>query len=170
MFIAENRKYDLHSTIYVNTIGKIENAEPMFLYMNNAFIALLKTAAKSREITYASQSISFDSHYFRSALKFFYSNGFTSPLSLLVIFDSYRHSGNIFNTLMAHFAEVLPAKGGNEKKWISEYLNVRHNWLRHYSDKNISVSIYRTKCFLNEVNNSNWYLELPMHSQKIYNS
>jgi hypothetical protein len=51
-----------------------------------------------------------------AACEWFKKNGFTLPLSMLVIYDSYIHSGGIRNDLRKRFAEWVPAEGRNEKK------------------------------------------------------
>ena len=60
----------------------------------------------------------FDKRYFQPAMQWADTNEFTLPLSALVIYDSFIHSGSILDFLRKRFPEVPPAKGGNEKTWI----------------------------------------------------
>lgn len=57
-------------------------------------------------------------------------NGFSLPLSALVIYDSFIHSGSILYFLRKRFHEMPTAKGGDEKTWIRQYVGVRQNCLR----------------------------------------
>jgi len=49
------------------------------------------------------------------AQQWFDENGFTLPLSMLVIVDSLLQSGSMLWFLRQRFREVPPAKGGREK-------------------------------------------------------
>jgi hypothetical protein len=48
------------------------------------------------------------------------------PLSMLVVYDSFIHSGSVPMFLRKRFIERPPANGGDEKKWIGSYVEVRH--------------------------------------------
>jgi hypothetical protein len=66
------------------------------------------------------------------AKKWFADQGFTLPLSLLIILDSFLQSGTIPRSLQGRVDQRMPVEGGDERAWIGEYVRVRHEW---YSDK-----------------------------------
>lgn len=130
---------------------------------NEPFKDLLRRAGNEDPIMRATQDKFFDQVYFQPAEKWADANGFTRPLSMLVIYDSFIHSGRILDFLRARFAEVPPAKGGDEKKWISQYAETRHKWLSTHSSSDLRASSYRTKDLAREIARGNWDLSnLPM--------
>ena len=89
--------------------------------------------------------------------------GWSLPLSMLVIYDSYIHSGSIPQKLRKLFGEYPPAKGGDEKKWIISYVDVRHQWLKYHTNPILQRTIYRTQCFKDQIDQDNWTLDkLPI--------
>ena len=64
------------------------------------------------------QNEQFNKVYLEPAFDWFTKNGFTLPLSFLVISDSYLHSGGIRAALRSKFKESPPAQGGAEKAWV----------------------------------------------------
>jgi chitosanase len=124
---------------------------------DKAFIALLKEAAKD-PIMQKTQDQFFDIHYWEPAKNWFTKNGFKLNLSMLVIYDSFIHSGSILKFLRNRFSEVTPALGGDEKEWIKAYVQVRHDWLKNHSNKILTKTIYRTQNFLNAIDAENWDL------------
>ena len=95
-------------------------------------------------------------------------HGFTLPMSMLVIYDSFIHSGSILPFLRKKFAEPVPAQGGDEKKWIGEYVKARHKWLAGHSKPILRKTIYRTNCYLGEIEGKNWHLTvLPIRMNGI---
>lgn len=125
---------------------------------NTEFKKLLKRAANEDVIMRNAQDEFFDTVYYLPAFHFFEGNEFTLPLSLLVIYDSYIHSGSIPTFLRNRFPENPPLKGGDEKAWIKAYVRVRHNWLANHIKKILRSTIYRTQCFKNQINSDNWML------------
>ena len=114
-----------------------------------------------------SQDLVFENKYWNPALKFFTDNGFTEPLSMLVIFDSYLHSGSILSFLRNRFSEKTPSKGGREQIWISKYIDARQEWLSNHSLQILRNTIYRTKTFKVQILNDNWDLKLPVNANGI---
>lgn len=105
----------------------------------------------------------FDERYFWPAMQWADERGFTTPLSALVIYDSFIHSGGILEFLRARFAEVPPHKGGDEKAWVRAYLKARHQWLTTHSNVLLRRSAYRTQCLLEQAQRNNWDLsQLPI--------
>jgi chitosanase len=124
------------------------------------FKALLISSAKEDPIMRTSQDEFFDSAYWRPAEDWFTSNGFILPLSMLVIYDSFIHSGRIRDDIRNRFPELPPAKGGDEKAWTTAYVQARHEWLKNHQRKILRKTIYRTQVFMNEISRNNWNLEI----------
>ncbi len=95
---------------YLEKIGKYP------LVDDEDFKRLLIRAAREDKIMRETQDIFFDEVYWLPAMQWFERNGFKLPLSRLVTYDSYIHSGSIPMFLRKRFIEPPPAKGGNEKK------------------------------------------------------
>ena len=131
------------------------------LVNDKAFIMLLKWAAKEDETMIKTQDQFFDKVYYQPALKYFTDNGFTQPLSMLVIYDSFIHSGSIMPFLTQRFAEKLPKMGGDEKAWIKAYVTTRQAWLLTKGEP-LSKTVYRTKTFLKAMELEDWTLQLPL--------
>jgi chitosanase len=147
---------------YIAKIGEIP------LVDDSDFKRLLRDAAtndpKMREV----QDDFFDKKYFQPAMAWTVANGFTLPLSALVIYDSFIHSGGILWFLRKRFPEAPPANGGNEKKWIQQYVVTRQNWLITHSNPDLHATVYRTRCFICEIDRDNWFLDrLPIETQGV---
>ena len=110
----------------------------------------------------------FDKRYFKPAIDWADQNGFTLPLSALVIYDSFVHSGKILDFLRKRFPESTPKRGGNEKTWIQQYVDTRLNWLAHHDNEVLRGTIYRTQCFSREIVRNNWDLsQLPIKAHGV---
>ena len=132
------------------------------------FKKLLVRAAKEDPLMKGAQDEFFDKVYWTPAFKWFTEQGFTLPMSMLVIYDSFIHSGSILPFLRKKFAEPVPAQGGDEKKWIGEYVKARHKWLAGHSKPILRKTIYRTNCYLGEIEGKNWHLTvLPIRMNGI---
>ena len=127
------------------------------------FKDLLRRAAREDGIMRQAQDDFFDEVYFDPAMGFFQTNGFILSLSLLVIYDSHIHSGSVPGFLRNRFPEPVPARNGNEKSWVTSYVNVRHDWLANHSNELLRRTIYRTQCFKDQIATENWDLDkLPI--------
>jgi chitosanase len=135
---------------------------------NQAFIALLKSAGKE-QIMQQVQREEFDRMYLNPAIRWGEIYKFTLNLSFLTIADSYLHSGSMLPFLMAKFPEKKPVDGGNEKKWITDYLDARKSWLANHSNKILNGTVYRANCYLIEASKGNWDLQtaVVMHGTNI---
>lgn len=147
---------------YVNKIGKVPS-----LRTDVAFKKLLKQAANEDLIMRTTQDEFFDMYYYQPAFNWFAGQKFTTALSLLVIYDSYIHSGSIPDFLRKKFAERTPFNGGNEQTWIKQYVDVRHKWLSEHSNTILQKTIYRTNCFKNQIKNNNWDLAKDINANGI---
>lgn len=127
------------------------------LCKNLDFKQLLKLAGTDF-VMHETQDKFFDQFYWDPAVKFFEQQNFSLPLSMLVIYDSYIQSGSILDFLRKRFGERTPINGGNEKRWITAYTNVRDKWLENHSSKILEETDYRTDCLLDAIDHNNWDL------------
>lgn len=104
------------------------------------------------------QEDAFDNMYIEPAFKFCSTNDIVTELGKLVICDSYLHSGSILSLLRNRFTELIPSKGGNEKKWIESYCKVRREWLKNHSNKILNKTIYRMDFMLDRIKKRDWEL------------
>ena len=147
---------------YLDRIGVIPLADDL------QFRQLLRNAGKSDPVMRRVQDEFFDLRYFRPAMAWADANGFTLPLSALVIYDSFIHSGSILGFLRKRFPESPPAKGGKEKTWIAEYVETRRSWLANHENTILQKTVYRPHCFQNEIARGNWDLsQLPIMANRV---
>lgn len=161
LYVSKNGIYKNDLASYIPLIG----VQP--LCDDASFKFLLRKAAQEDPLMKEAQDEFFDKAYYQPAFKFFKENEFTLPLSLLVIYDSFIHSGGILKFLRQRFSEVPPARGGDEKKWIHFYTDVRHQWLRYHNNPLLRKTIYRTQCFLDQIAGNNWRLEKKVNANGI---
>lgn len=155
--------------VYINDVGKFADEFRPYLSKigktalvdDKKFRSLLIKAANEDPIFRKAEDKIFEDKYFAPALKFFNDGGFTQPLSLMVILDSYIHSGSIPTFLRSRFPAALPSRGGVEKDWITQYVNTRHNWLANHSRRILRGTVYRTNFFKKQFANSNWAFNAP---------
>ena len=142
----------------VNTGDRVSTV----LAKSDSFKALLKRAGSDPVMQEAQDTI-FAAETWDPAQRWFDENGFTLPLSMLVIADSFLQSGSMLQFLRNRFREGPPAKGGREKVFITDYTYVRNNWLSGHPNRAIHNSAYRTRCYLAQINSENWNLDsLPI--------
>ncbi|WP_213132711.1 DUF2272 domain-containing protein [Citrobacter sp. FP75] len=135
---------------------------------NDQFKTLLRRAGRDDPLMKKVQDRFFDERYFVPALNWAQSFGFKDALSMLVIYDSFVHSGSILSFLRARFPEIPPASGGDERTWISQYVNVRNEWLANHSNPELHPTVYRTKCLRFEIDRGNWDLsQVPINANGI---
>lgn len=131
------------------------------LHGNYTFKHLLKQAGGD-PVMQDMQDAFFEINYYFPAYNFLKNNGFTLPLSMLVIYDSYIHSGGLPAFLRDDFKEVPPIRGGEEKAYINAYVHARDYWLEHHANKVLRNTDYRTDCFKEQILNCNWMLDKPV--------
>lgn len=152
---APGEMYDGPLSKYLPRIGK----EP--LAGDKQFLSILRAAARTDPEMAIVQDKFFDEVYFAPARRYAENLGLRSPLSALVVFDSFIHGG--IEIVRDLFPEVPPSKGGTEKGWVTAYVNARHNWLKNHKRKVLNKTIYRTRCFLEQIAANNWDLiKLPI--------
>lgn len=137
-----------------------------YLVDDKVFIQALKDAGKE-ELMQRTQDKFFDDVYWNPAYKWFHNNGFTLPLSMLVIFDSFIHSGSILSFLRNRFKEGVPSSGGSEKLWISEYVRVRKSWLAGHSNTILRKTTYRMDTMQRAISADNWNLTAPLNANGV---
>lgn len=139
---------------YADRVGKVPLTD------DSNFIELLRRAGREDALMRTAQDAFFDKRYFLPAMKWADEQGFLLPLSMLVIYDSFVHSGSIRPDIRRMFPEVTPSRGGDEKAWITAYVNARHRYLANHQRPAVRRTIYRTECFKNQIQKKNWNLEL----------
>ncbi len=148
----KNAKYAENFKPYLSKIGVTPLAE------DQVFITMLRSAGQD-PVMQDTQDVFFDTQYWMPAESFFNQNGFTQPLSMLAIYDSYIHSGGILKSLRAQFTETVPSAGGDEKKWIEAYLIARNYWLANHQNVILHKTVYRTRAMLNAIKENGWMLD-----------
>ena len=144
---------------YLERIGRVPLAD------DEGFKNLLRRAAREDPIMKTTQDAFFDAIYWKPAVEWFDAHGFKLPLSMLVVYDSFIHSGGILWFLRKRFSALPPSKGGDERRWIASYVDIRHQWLKYHSRALLRKTIYRTQTFLTEMERDNWALEtLPINA------
>ena len=160
-YIANQGIFANDFKIYVSKIGKIP------LVDDTNFKSLLRKSARQDIMMRHTQDEFFDILYYQPALHFFEKNKFTQALSLLVIYDSYIHSGGVPAFLRERFPANVPLNGGIEQDWIMQYVHTRHQWLTNHPKKLLNKTNYRTTCFLQQLESSNWDLSKPIDAHGI---
>jgi len=157
--------------MYVNTGGKYSAALASYVHKigitplvnDDTFKNLLRKAGREDPVMAETQDIFFNKRYFMPAMQWANDHGFMEPLSALVIYDSFIHSGSILDFIRARFPEKPPSEGGDEKTWIREYVDARNDWLATSTRTILHATVYRTKCFMREIARGNWDLsQLPI--------
>jgi chitosanase len=151
MYIDNDGQYSDVLRAYLDDIGHSS------LVSDKNFIHILKQASKD-EVMRQTQDAFFDKHYWEPAKAWFDKNQFKTNLAMLVIYDSFIHSGSILKFLREKFSEKVPVNGGDEKKWIESYCQARLNWLENHSNPILRKTVYRVKNFLTAIEQENWDL------------
>lgn len=152
-YIGQHGVYANELKPYLNKIGKKPS-----LATENGFCNALINAGKNDPIMKSCQDHLFESKYYQPAFSWFNQHGFKLPMSMLVIYDSMIHSGSILRFLRRRFITSVPANGGDEREWITNYVNARHHWLANHSNPLLRKTIYRTNCFKEQIAQGNWDL------------
>jgi chitosanase len=158
-YVDKKGKYANRFVPYLNRIGKMPS-----LVTDKNFVDALVTSSKNDKLMRDAQDEIFEQVYFEPALKWAAKEGIETPLGILVVYDSHLHSGGVFTFLRNKFSEKTPTHGGDEKKWISDYLISRDSWLSNHSNKSVRSSAYRTKTYIKLANRNNWDLIGPINT------
>lgn len=161
-YVDANGFYSADLAAYADDVGSIPLTDDL------EFRALLRKAGREDPVMRAVQDDFFEEEYFLPALAWANEHEFELPLSALVIYDSFIHSGSILWVIRASFPESPPSAGGNERKWTREYVNARHKWLAAHPRAVVRRTIYRTRCFKREIDRDNWNLAfLPIRANGV---
>jgi len=165
MYVDAHGTYSSSLQPYADKVGSEE------LVDDSNFKSLLRRAGREDALMRRIQDQFFDEAYFSPAMEWADDHEFTLPLSALVTYDSFIHSGSILWIIRQKFRENPPDLGGDEKKWIKAYVHARHEWLCQHRRPAVRASAYRTRDLEREVNRGNWDLsQLPImaHGSAVY--
>ena len=162
MYVGAGGVYSTNLREFVDRIGRTP------LVDNTQFKDLLRRAGTQDQVMRDTQDVFFDRRYFQPAKQWADTNGFSRALSMLVIYNSFIHSGRILDFLRSRFPEPIPARGGHEQTWIKQYIDVRHNWLLNNDNPVLRPTTYRTRDLAREIARGNWDLAmLPISANGI---
>jgi chitosanase len=156
-YISKKGKYIDRLLPYQNRIGKMPS-----LAGDKNFITNMVFVSKNDQAMKDAQDEIFEEVYFNPALKWAETEGIKTNLGILTVYDSFLHSGQIFTFLRNKFKERTPSHGGDEKKWITAYLQARLNWLENHSNSAVRSSAYRVRTYLKLIEKNNWDLVGPI--------
>jgi len=137
---------------YIDRIGNLHN--------DNEFFHLLIKAADDVKMCHA-QDVFFDKRYFKPAEKWADKNRLRLPLSMLVIFDSFIHSGGILKAIS------VESPMSDEKQWITQYVQARKQWLATHKKTILHKTIYRMETFEAAINDDNWDILKPINANGV---
>lgn len=161
-YVDANGTFSNQLSPYVEKIGVTPLVDDPY------FKKLLRDAGRKDPVMQRVQDVFFDDLYFQPALAWADKNGFSLPLSALVIYDSFIHSGSMLYFLRSRFPELPPAKGGDEKTWLRQYVDTRQDWLANHQITILHATVYRTQCFKVEMARDNWELtQLPIDANGV---
>lgn len=127
------------------------------LHENGEFKSLLRLAGKDAKMQLCQDRL-FDERYYAPAFAWASKYGFKDALSLLVIYDSFVHSGRMRDSLLAKVEERLPCDDGDEHDWIELYVHERRNWLANHSNELLQRTVYRMDEIRKQIDLGNWDL------------
>jgi chitosanase len=154
---------DAHGTYSNSLQSYADKVGSEALVDDSTFKNLLRRTGRKDALMRRIQDQFFDEVYFAPAMEWADDHEFTLPLSALVIYDSFIHSGSILWIIRQKFRENPPVLGGDEKEWIEAYVHARHEWLSQHRRPAVRASAYRTRDLAVEVNHGNWDLaKLPI--------
>ena len=126
------------------------------------FKALFRQAGREDPVMQQTQDKFFDETYFTPAMTWADEHRLEAVLSVLVIYDSFIHSGSIPRVIRSRFPEMPPDEG-DEQAWTTACVRERHQWLRESSRPAVRASCYRTADLMREITRGNWDLsQLPI--------
>jgi hypothetical protein len=128
------------------------------LAADTTFKKALQAAAVTSEMRAAQREIAFEL-YLGPAIDECRRRGFTTPLTLAVIYDSLNHGSFDRIAARVRIGETDDA-AEFERRWIGAYVRLRDAWLAAIS--RLRPTRYRTRFFLDEIARANWALDLPL--------
>ena len=162
MYVEANGLYSSQLTEFTDLVGSVALTD------NKKFKELLRNAGRKDPVMQKVQDSFFKKRYFIPAMKWADEHQFVFPLSGLVIYDSFIHSGSILWLIRQRFTENPPDLGGDEKAWTTAYVGERHNWLKSHHRPAVRKSVYRTEALKREISMGNWDLsQLPIDANGV---
>ena len=152
-YVEAGGQYSEHLAPYVDQIGKRPLAG------DRIFKANLVRAGRRDPVMRQVQDTFFDERYFTPAMRWAGDHGLELPLSALVIYDSWIHSGSILRVIRAAFPERPPSAGGDERAWTTAYVHARHRFLATHSRPIVRATVYRTTWLAEQIARGNWKLD-----------
>jgi chitosanase len=123
---------------------------------DDAVHELLKRASVDA-VMQRSQDQFFTDRFLSPALQAAQRVGVTQPLGQAVVYDSHIQGG--WSRLQPRIGAVTAAR--DERSWISNYIEVRRNWLLSLAPP-LPSTIYRMQAFGDLIAANNWLLALPI--------
>ena len=139
---------------YADRIGAVPLTD------DRRFRSLLRTAGRHDPVMRTVQDAFFEREFFLPAMEWATTQGMTLPLSALVVYDSFIHSGSILPLIRRSFPDPTPARGGDERAWTTAYVKARDAWLSSHPRADVRKTTYRTRCLLELIEDGNWHLAL----------
>jgi chitosanase len=127
-----------------------------------ALMNALKAAGADPKMHQAQDEV-FDRDYWMPAVNMCKEAGLTSALAHAVVYDTCIHSGpgGVAN-IRRRFPASPPAKGGDEKQWVNQYLKAREEWLLSSANELVRKTTYRMDAFQVLAASGNWDLATPL--------
>jgi chitosanase len=161
-YVAANGIHSGALADYADLVGSVP------LTTDLTFRALLREAGTNDPVMQWVQDAFFEKRYFGPALEWADEHGLTLPLSALVVYDSFIHSGGILRVIRSTFPERVPSNGGKERAWITAYVKARQDFLAGHSRPAVRNTVYRTKCLQRQITRDNWQLaDLPINAHGV---
>ncbi|HYC91876.1 MAG TPA: chitosanase [Thermoanaerobaculia bacterium] len=139
---------------YADRIGAVPLAD------DRQFRSLLRTAGRHDPVMRAVQDAFFEQEFFLPAMAWATAHGLTLPLSALVVYDSFIHSGSILPLIRRSFPDPTPTHGGEERAWTTAYVKARDAWLASHPRADVRRTVYRTQCLSALIQADNWHLAM----------
>ncbi|RTL39340.1 MAG: chitosanase [Burkholderiales bacterium] len=104
----------------------------------------------------------FDDQYWQPALRACKSLGISTALGSAVVYDSHiQGSWKLIRDRTTAALGGAPQQVG-EQRWISGYVQARHEWLATHSNTLLRKTVYRMDAFARLIALGNWGLALPI--------
>jgi len=121
----------------------------------------LLRACADDQVMRDTQDAFFDDVYWQPAARAAERMGITSPLGVAVVYDSHVH-GSWKAMKDRTIAKVGDPTASGEKKWITEYVATRYEWLATHQRGDLRATKYRMEAFQRLIAQGYWGLELPL--------
>jgi chitosanase len=163
------RRYAEAGGMFSEDLSRYEDRIGTFALTDDPqFRSLLRAAGRTDPVMRDMQDAFFEKQFFDPAMQWATDHGLTLPLSALVVYDSFIHSGSILPLLRHSFPEQTPDTGGDERTWTTAYVKARHTWLAAHARVAVRKTQFRTRCLAEQIQRANWHLELrPIRAKTV---